>query len=399
MSRPRSVSPPTYRKHKASGQAVVTLTDPTGRRKDYLLGPHGSRESKAEYARLIAEWTAAGWCIPHAGPAPADLTINELLVRFWAHVTAYYRHPDGSPTSEVDNYRLSLRPLKRLYGHTPAKDFGPLALKAVRNAMIEEGLSRKLINQRVGRVRRAFKWAVGEQLVPPSVYHGLQAVDGLGAGRSEAAETAPIRPVADADVDAVLPFLNRHVAGMVRFHRLTGCRPQDVCNLRRCDIDQAADVWLYRPARHKTAHRGRVRTIAIGPKARAVLAEFPTDDPAAYIFSPARMTAERHAALRAARKTPVQPSQVRRAKRQPKKRPGDRYTTRSYGAAVVTACEKAGVDPWHPNQLRHSRGTEVRKVYGLEAAQVVLGHAQAKVTEVYAESDAALAVRVALETG
>ena len=399
MSRPRSVSPPAYRKHRQSGQAVVTLSDPTGRRKDYLLGPYGSSQSKAEYARLIAEWTAAGWCIPHVGPAPADLTVNEMLVRFWTHVTAYYRHADGAPTSEVDSYRLSLRPLKALYGHTPAKDFGPLALKAVRNAMIEADLSRKLINQRVGRVRRAFKWAVGEQLVPPHVYHGLQAVEGLGAGRSAAAETAPVKPVADDDVEAVLGVVNRHVAGMIRFHRLTGCRPQDVCNLRRCDIDTTGDVWHYRPARHKTAHRGKVRTVAIGPKAQAVLAEFPTDDPAAYVFSPARMTAERLKSMRDARLTPVPPSQVYRAKRRPEKRPGEKYTTRSYHQAVRKACERAGVEGWHPNQLRHSRGTEVRKVYGLEAAQVVLGHAQAKVTEVYAETDATLAARVALETG
>src|SRR5262245_19775424 len=110
MSRPRSVSPPTYRKHRQSGQAVVTLSDPTGRRKDYLLGRHGSAESKREYARLIAEWTAGGQSIPHAGPAPTDLSVNELLVRFWSHVNAYYRDPNGLPTTEDDSYRLSLRP-------------------------------------------------------------------------------------------------------------------------------------------------------------------------------------------------------------------------------------------------------------------------------------------------
>jgi integrase len=399
MSRPRSVSPPSYRRHRQSGQAVVTLSDPSGRRKDYLLGPFGSAESKREYARLIAEWTAAGWCIPHAGPAPADLTVNELLVRFWSHVTAYYRHADGSPTSEVDNYRLSLRPLKQLYGHTAAKDFGPLALKAVRGSMIDAALSRKLINQRVGRIRRAFKWAVGEQLVPATAFHALQAVDGLGAGRSAAVEAPPVSPVADTHVAAVLSSVNRHVAGMIRFQRLTGCRPQDVCNLRRCDIDTSGPVWFYRPPKHKTAHTGRERVVTIGPKAQAVLTEFPTEHPAAYVFSPARMTAERLKILRATRTTAIQPSQVCRAKCRPRKKPGEKYTTRSYHQAVRKACERAGIDGWHPNQLRHTRGTEVRKAYGLEAAQVVLGHTQAKVTEVYAESDATLAARVALETG
>ena len=54
---------------------------------------------------------------------------------------------------------------------------------------------------------------------------------------------------------------------------------------------------------------------------------------------------------------------------------------------------------WHPNQLRHSKATEVRAAYGLEGAQVVLGHARANVTEVYAERNLALAARVAYETG
>jgi len=49
--------------------------------------------------------------------------------------------------------------------------------------------------------------------------------------------------------------------------------------------------------------------------------------------------------------------------------------------------------------LRHSRGTEVRKIYGIEAAQVVLGHARADVTEVYAEKNLELAMQIAKETG
>ncbi len=42
---------------------------------------------------------------------------------------------------------------------------------------------------------------------------------------------------------------------------------------------------------------------------------------------------------------------------------------------------------WAPNRLRHARATEIRRTYGLEAAQVILGHAKADVTQVYAERD------------
>ena len=52
-----------------------------------------------------------------------------------------------------------------------------------------------------------------------------------------------------------------------------------------------------------------------------------------------------------------------------------------------------------PNQLRHLFATEVRTAYGLEAAQVLLGHSRADVTQVYAEWNLTLAARVANEIG
>jgi len=54
---------------------------------------------------------------------------------------------------------------------------------------------------------------------------------------------------------------------------------------------------------------------------------------------------------------------------------------------------------WSPNQLRHSRATEVRKLYGAEASRVILGHSNLKTTEIYAERDMQLAAQVARETG
>ncbi len=54
---------------------------------------------------------------------------------------------------------------------------------------------------------------------------------------------------------------------------------------------------------------------------------------------------------------------------------------------------------WSPNRLRHAVGTEVRSNFGLEASQVVLGHAKADVTQVYAERDLKLAMEVARKIG
>jgi site-specific recombinase XerC len=54
---------------------------------------------------------------------------------------------------------------------------------------------------------------------------------------------------------------------------------------------------------------------------------------------------------------------------------------------------------WAPNQLRHNHATDVRRQYGLEAAGAALGHAKMSVTEIYAERDETLALRVAAEIG
>jgi integrase len=65
----------------------------------------------------------------------------------------------------------------------------------------------------------------------------------------------------------------------------------------------------------------------------------------------------------------------------------------------VRACEKAGVPPWSPLQLRHARASEIRERYGLEASQCVLGHERADVTQIYAERNEALAAEVMAEIG
>jgi integrase len=196
-----------------------------------------------------------------------------------------------------------------------------------------------------------------------------------------------------------MPFLASPLRAMIRLQRLTGMRPGEVAQMRRRDLDTSGDVWVYRPARHKTAWRGKERVILIGPRGQEILRGVLKTDPDAYLFSPREAREEWFAAKRAARKTKVQPSQVCRRKPNPQRKPGESYSRHAYASAVARACEKAKVPHWHPNQLRHSRATEVRGAFGLEAAQVVLGHARANITEVYAERNITLAAEVATKTG
>ena len=261
-----------------------------------------------------------------------------------------------------------------------------------------------------------FKWAASEQLIPVAVVEGLKTVDGLQVGRTNAAESEPVTPVAAEHVLATLPFLQPAVRAMVAVQLLTGVRPGEICRLRPEAINTSDDVWLFCPAAHKSRWRGKKRVVAIGPKAQALLARFTPPDPAEYYFSPRRVVDALHAARAAKRETKRYPSHESRnvAKRvvAPKRKAGEKYTVTSYGQAIRRAVKRANwpfveagvevecqIPDWHPNQLRHSRGTTVRHLYNLEAAQVVLGHAKANVTEVYAERDLRLAVKVASEIG
>jgi integrase len=371
---------PKYRLHRPSGQAVVTVGG-----RDVYLGKHGSRESRDEYDRVVGEWLASRPA--RRAARPHDRSVGGLLRAYLAWADGYYRK-DGRPTSEPGNIRAALRPLRRLYGVTPARDFGPLALKAVRRSMIEAGLCRNEVNKRAGQVTRMFRWAAENELVPASVHHGLRAVAGLRKGRSEARESEPVRPVPDADVEAIRPFLSRQVWAMVTLMRLTGMRPGEACSIRACDLDRTGPVWVYRPESHKTEHHGRDRVILIGPRAKEILVPWLGGDASAYLFSPAEAVAEMRARARARRQTPLTPSQrARRPKARPEVAPGGRYTKYSLHQAVRRACLRAGVPPWGPGRLRHNAATMIRREFGLDAARAVLGHTTPAVTAVYAEAD------------
>jgi integrase len=376
---PKQSHIPSCTLHKASGHAVVRLSG-----RDHYLGRYGTPEAVAAYDRAIAEWLAGGRVAP-----PADnqaLTVEDVLARFWVFAEGYYQK-GGEPTRELDNFRYAFRPLRRLYGESPANDFGPLKLKALRGTLIEAGLARTVINQRIRRIKQAFRWATSEQLVMPSVYQALATVAGLKRGRSEARETEPIGPVPDAVVEATLAHLPTVVAAMVRFQRFTAARPGEVCDLRPQDIDRTVDPWLYRPQDHKLQYRGCERVIIIGRRAQAILLPF-LDRPAdQFCFSPAESIAMRNAERRAKRQSKVQPSQVDRRKPQPQRKPGDRFNRNSYLQAIRRACKRAGLPNWSPNQLRHAAATELRTRFGIESAQLILGHSKPDTTTIYAKRD------------
>ncbi len=404
---------PSYRLHKPSGLAVVRLNG-----HDIYLGEHGTAESRKAYERVITQWLANGRHPPGGGQSPASangLAICELMLAYLDHARGYYVK-NGTPTGEYDNIRDALRPVAKLYDKTSASSFGPQALRTVRQAMIEAGLARSVINARVNRIRRMFRWGVENELVAPAVLHGIQAVAALRQGRSEARETAPVKPVSDDQIMAVLEFVPRPVAAMIQLQRLTGMRPGEVMAIRRCDIEVGGRNWVYRPVSHKTQHHGKRRVIFLGPRAQHVLEPFLDREPEAYLFRPSETVEELHKRRRATRKTPLRPSQASRTRMKvPHRRPGARYTRRSYAVAIARACDRVFPPPpclseedkklwrrghrWSPNKLRHTAATDLRQRFGIESARVVLGHSSSVTTEIYAALDESKAAEIMEQVG
>lgn len=383
--------------HKASGQSIVVLNGKT-----HYLGKHDSEEAKDEYEKKIAEWLENGRALPTrtsrkaAEGDEAEITVELVVGEFVVWAKEHYRG-----TRSYANLKPALRVLNKLYGRTLAADFGPKALKAYRRAWLErpnerngKPLSRKHVNRQVGIVRRVFKWAVAEELVPADVLLALQAVTDIrtnrAPGENDERERKPVQAVEWERVEAVLPQLSRQIEAMVLLQWWTGMRPGEVTQMRTQDIDRTDEVWIYRPARHKSQHRNKERTIPLGPKAQEVLRPFLRVDQS-FLFQPEEAVTEHRDKKREDRKTPLWPSHLdaQKAKRDAATPMefGKSYTTPAYGRAIGRACKRANVKHWSPNMLRHAAATRLRREIGIEAARVVLGHTSATTTEIYAEAD------------
>lgn len=359
-----------------------------GKRKQFTLGPTGSAEARAEYARLLAERQAKG------GISPLNKTISytvaELIVQYLEE------RPRGDRRAAHRQHRAVSR-LQELYGHTEARDFSPRGMVALQHSWIAESLSRRYVQHLAKEIRQFFRWCVAEDYVPAPVADALWYT---GLLDRDACPFRPrVRPVEDAVVDQTLPHLPAIVRAMIRLQRFTGMRPGEVCYLRPCDVDQGwkvieqVPIWLYRLDEHKNDWRGHYRWIPIGPQGQEVLKPFLQRDPVAYCFSPrevSRQFLEEHGRAVHFGRT---------------RTPGVRYRTESLDKVVRMACDRvdrllharkaeAGevvhqgerlFPRWTPNQVRHQVGTLIETELGREDARCALGHKHPSTTAIYAE--------------
>lgn len=408
MARRRFGKLPEVRLHKRSGNGRVFING-----REYWVGPFGSPEAKARYEELIAAFVTSGGqsveaAAPPRAPAPqaAELTVAELAVKWLRHIQT--TRPDFKKSSIWHGALAASRAI-RPFGTMPVSAFGSRALLDVQRHLIETPIqrakpkrgrpradapvkfrTRRYINDVIGRVRQMFHWGVLRELVPDDRVKALEIVPALTIGATEARESKQRKPVKPSLVEKTLPHLTGEVADLVRFMRLTGCRPGEAARMKLCRIrDRHKPVWRYVPKKHKTAHKGKQRHIPIGPQAQAIILAHTADrDPHEYVFTPQRSTPKR----RGSGANKDEP-------RKPSPHAGARFTEAAIRRAITRATEKAGLPHWTPYQLRYTRLREIRNAQGREAAQAVAGHSEAVMTDHYAPANWSRAAKAAFASG
>jgi hypothetical protein len=128
---------PSYRRHKKTGRAVITVRDHLGGRRDILLpGEYRSKESTAEYDRICSVLRANSGRLPETKGNTVDLTVTELVLRYMDHASTYYVDPiTKEPTSELACLTLAFAPLNRLFGEVSVVEFDSLKLEALQQSM------------------------------------------------------------------------------------------------------------------------------------------------------------------------------------------------------------------------------------------------------------------------
>lgn len=381
----RAQFPPKVTRHR-SGQARVKI-----RGRDIYLGPYGSAEAKAAYARLVTEMGRAGGAPPAAAEKLDRPTVLDVWTRWLAHAEATY-NPRGR---EFENHRLAGRPLVALYGPLPAEEFRARELEKVRDAMaagtwsdppIAGGWAASTCLRRLVRIQTAWKWLEREQLVPEGRHANLMTVGPIAGHVKGVRRTRPRQPTSRADLDRVLPHVQprrqrRPVAAMLELQWLAGMRSCEVRLMRLRDLDResgpvvdGAKVWLYRVSEEADKNSWREghapRVVALGPACQRLLAPWILATPCTdcYLF---RTTRDGPAA----------------------------FSANTYAQAVSRACKAAGVKIT-PYGGRHSAKARATTLRGLDAARAMLGQESLASTDGYAaaidlQTAAELAARLA----
>jgi len=409
-------TPPAQRLHHGNPIWRTRWYDDRGKRREKhfgLISDVTQRQATALYRQWLTQWTNQDR-IRNPQATQYTYTCAELARDYLEHARRTYVKR-GRPTSTVWNTAYAMQSLLDTFGDRPASSVEGPEIAALRDSMIHGTDAKgdnyirsiKTVNDRLYLIKQAFRWGREKGLVAKDNMFDVAQVKPLQSGRCDATPSEPVQPIDEHWVACVKPYCATPVQAMIDLQWLTGARPGDIVIMRGQDIDRTGTIWLYQPSTHKMEHLGTRRIIPLGPRCQKIIKTFLTRAPHEFIFSPRDSRTEQLLAKHLARKTPMYPSSKKRrllAAQEPRRRPGEHYTTETYRRAIHYACQQAQksdplVPTWNPNQLRHAAATRFNREFGLEDVSVMLGHADMSTTRTYAQPDLTRAIRIAKLAG
>lgn len=296
--------------------------------------------------------------------------LADVVPHYLNHCNAYYILPTGKQSDEPAKIERAFR---RFLEMDPPRDLDRSHVAAFREKLIVAKLSRVYINHTVNRIAQGLRWLAEHGHIPDASAISVQLLSPLPAFRSGLPEPAKVQPVTWESVEKTLGALTQFWQSIVLVQWHTGMRPGEVCSLRADEISTDGDIWIIdKGVNHKTAYKGKKKVIPLGPNARAVLKPW---------LEIARL--KRQTYIFRARNGGV----------------SGHVIESSYCHAVDRACRKLRIPEWSPNQIRHAYATRLRAEAGLDAAQLMLGHSSADITQIYAEIELKRAAELAAKLG
>ena len=287
------------------------------------------------------------------------------------------------------DYKKGCGLVAEMFGRCAVTAFLIPQFEQVIQRMVDNGWAKRTINLRIGAVKQMFHHAMMRDLITGEQYAKIRGVPRIKADDPRVKPPRAVQPVPVDVVERTLPYFPPIIADIVQVQLKAGMRAAEVCQMRFDALHWDADgILWYRPAKHKTASKGKKRNILLGPHSQAILQKygiepntpFPVDSE--YVFDP-------RPSNRQARSKAIPYYET------------DRYTheirsgvERAIAAGSITAEER-----WTSHQLRHRAGTDARREFELDAAQLLLGHSDVRTTERYAEPDLSKAVDFAKRCG
>lgn len=343
-------------------------------------------------------------------------TIKELVEKYEANFRKYAPKVRGK--QEHPDLRIIQRTARFLqpYSDWRVDSFGVDELHDIREVhkcqiyktgKKEKHYTRRGINDTLKCAVSIIEWGVGRNIVKHETLIGIRKeLKMLKIGDEGAKDNIKREAVKKEELEKVVNISTAVIGDMLKLVWCTGMRPYEVCEMRPYDLlRRDPECWLYIPGRdhtpvgnHKTMRFGKIKVIPLAGECIDILSKRINNfNSREYIFNPQDSVAEYREIRRKNRNTPLSCGNKSGSnkKKNPKRKPGAKYSSDSFNKAFERGCKRAGVEKIVPYDLRRTAATNTRAELGKEAARTLLGHAEESTTNIYLLDEVKEAMKVA----